>query len=232
MKKILVVVATFEELKSFFLSKGVKNLAVGEIFSMPSGWFAADFMISGVGSIATACNVSRYLSKNEVCFALNLGICGSFNSGLNLGQLVQPRSEIQLMEIEDKENYSTVFESGIVNQNQFPFQQGVLYNKSPQLIVSKEIIEVASLSSDMVHGNRNSILRISGKYRPDVESMEGAAFFYCCLMAGVPFAEFRAVSNFVEPRDKSKWKLPLAIENLNVFLEKSLMEFEDNNSFF
>lgn len=232
MKKILVAIATFEELKPFFISKGIENIAVGEVLSIPSGWFTADFLICGVGSVAMASNVSRYLAKSDVHFALNLGICGSYNGRLELGQLVQPRSGIQLMEIEDNGNYSTVFESGITNCNQFPFQQGVLYNRSPQMIGSKKIMEVASLSSDIVHGSLGSIQRISEKYKPDVESMEGAAFFYSCLMAGVPFAEFRAVSNFVEPRDKSKWKLALAIENLHAFIDKSLMEFENGKSFF
>ena len=44
--------------------------------------------------------------------------------------------------------------------------------------------------------------------------MEGAAFMYACLMHGVPFAQIRAVSNVVERRNRSSWKVQEAIEAL------------------
>ena len=37
--------------------------------------------------------------------------------------------------------------------------------------------------------------------------MEGAAFMYACLIAGVPFAQVRAVSNRVERRNRAAWDL-------------------------
>jgi futalosine hydrolase len=52
------------------------------------------------------------------------------------------------------------------------------------------------------------------QFPPQVESMEGAAFMYAALLAGVPFAQVRAVSNRVERRNRDAWNLPLAIENL------------------
>ena len=48
----------------------------------------------------------------------------------------------------------------------------------------------------------------------NVESMEGAAFFEACLAAGVPFAEIRAISNAVGESDRSRWVIPLALDNL------------------
>jgi futalosine hydrolase len=44
--------------------------------------------------------------------------------------------------------------------------------------------------------------------------MEGAAFMYACLIHGLPFAQVRAVSNAVEPRNRVAWKLADAIRNL------------------
>ena len=61
-------------------------------------------------------------------------------------------------------------------------------------------------------------------YQADLESMEGAAFFYSCLAAGVPFTEIRSVSNFVAERDKSHWNIPLAIQNLDKTLDHLLKE--------
>ena len=56
----------------------------------------------------------------------------------------------------------------------------------------------------------------------DIESMEGAAFFECCLRQGVPFAEIRAVSNQVGERDHARWDIPLALKNLQTALETFL----------
>jgi futalosine hydrolase len=39
------------------------------------------------------------------------------------------------------------------------------------------------------------------------ESMEGAAAAHVCAMRGVPFLEVRGVSNLVENRDRSKWRI-------------------------
>jgi futalosine hydrolase len=54
-----------------------------------------------------------------------------------------------------------------------------------------------------------------GRFEVQVESMEGAAFLYCCLTAGVRCAQVRAVSNRVERRNRAAWNLPLAIQALN-----------------
>ena len=54
--------------------------------------------------------------------------------------------------------------------------------------------------------------------------MEGAAFFYACLLGGVRFHQIRSISNFVEERDRSKWDIPLALANLNKTLFEILKE--------
>ena len=64
--------------------------------------------------------------------------------------------------------------------------------------------------------------RMKKKYHPIVESMEGAAMHYACLMEEIPFIQLRAISNYVGERDKSKWKMREAIELLNDRLMKIL----------
>jgi futalosine hydrolase len=44
------------------------------------------------------------------------------------------------------------------------------------------------------------------------ESMEGAAAAHVCAIYDVPFLEVRGVSNLVEDRDRSKWRLAEAAE--------------------
>jgi futalosine hydrolase len=59
----------------------------------------------------------------------------------------------------------------------------------------------------------------------DIESMEGAACFYVCLLEKIPFLEVRSISNYVEPRNRANWNLPLAIQNLNQVLVEMIDGF-------
>ena len=74
--------------------------------------------------------------------------------------------------------------------------------------------EVAGLTVNTAHGHEPSIASLLDRERADVESMEGAAFMYACLVAGVPFVEVRAVSNRVERRNRAAWDLKGAIDAL------------------
>ena len=68
----------------------------------------------------------------------------------------------------------------------------------------------------------NTLQHLDDRFRQvtaDVETMEGAAFFSFCLERGIPFAEVRAVSNFVGERDHANWDIPLALKNLALALE-------------
>ena len=50
--------------------------------------------------------------------------------------------------------------------------------------------------------------------------MEGAALHYVCRSMSVPFMQVRAISNYIGERDKSKWKMKEAVDNLNDTLLK------------
>ena len=76
--------------------------------------------------------------------------------------------------------------------------------------------EVAArgITVNTVHGNPRSIAAVAERFKPHVESMEGAAFMYACLIHGLVFAQVRAVSNVVEKRNRSAWKMAEAIGSL------------------
>ena len=56
-------------------------------------------------------------------------------------------------------------------------------------------------------------------FNADIETMEGAALHYVCLQEHIPFLQIRSISNHVGERDKTKWKIKEAIENLNKELQ-------------
>jgi futalosine hydrolase len=70
-----------------------------------------------------------------------------------------------------------------------------------------------------VTDNPDQIKQLVDHFKPDIESMEGAAFHYVCLSLGVPFLQIRSISNRVGERDKRKWEMKTAIANLNRALE-------------
>jgi futalosine hydrolase len=121
--------------------------------------------------------------------------------------------------IEENGNFKTLFETGFIKKNDFPFKDEWLVNPLPlltenNLFVAKGIT-VNKIGDDPV---QNKIIK--RKFLPDVESMEGAAFHYVCLQQKINFLQLRGISNDVGQRDKSKWKLKESVENLNKELFK------------
>ena len=114
-----------------------------------------------------------------------------------------------------------MFELGFITADDFPFSGGKLLNPGAELV---QFLPIASgITVNKAHGTDDSIAKCRKKYpAAQVESMEGAAFFYACLRADLPFVEIRAISNYVEPRNREAWNIPLAIQNLNQVVKEML----------
>ena len=85
---------------------------------------------------------------------------------------------------------------------------------------------VRGITVNRVHGIQKEIDLVRAQWQPDVESMEGAACFQVCLRAGIPFYEIRAVSNYVEIRNRAAWNIPLALSAM----EEALCDLLQNGS--
>ena len=84
---------------------------------------------------------------------------------------------------------------------------------------------MCGLTVQKVHGNKLSINELQTHCTNiEVESMEGAAVFYVAKMLDIPVLQLRSISNYVEPRDRSSWKIKEAINNLNEHLIKILKQ--------
>ena len=81
----------------------------------------------------------------------------------------------------------------------------------PPNSVLRRLPSVDGITVNTVHGSEPSIAAVVQRFRPHVESMEGAAFMQSCLIPGIRFAQVRAVSNVVERRNRDAWKLADAI---------------------
>ena len=175
-----------------------------------------DVLVTGVGMVATAAWCSRALTATRYDLVLNCGICGSFDPVLGPGRVAHVVADrIAELGAEDGEAFLSVQELKLLDGDEFPFTGGQLVNTMPPLNAAlDELPAVSGITVNTVHGSRASIDAAIARFRPQVESMEGAAFMYACLLAGAPFAQIRAVSNVVEPRNRAAWNIAGAIENL------------------
>ncbi len=171
-------------------------------------------LITGVGMMHTAFALGRYLSSSRPDLAINAGVAGAFDKRLKLGEVVNVITETfgDLGVEEANGDFTSVHQLGLIDGDKGAFQNSRL--KNPGLDDYSFLPRVHGLSVNKVHGHSPSIQKIKELYNVEVESMEGAAFFYACLMDGIPFLEVRAISNYVESRNREQWKLSLAIDNL------------------
>ncbi len=173
-------------------------------------------LITGVGMVNTALMMGRYLD-DSYHMVINAGVCGAFGNELDLGEIVNVTEDI-LSELgaEDGEEFLTYDKLNLPGEHIFSAQH--------QTYLMPDLLKkVKGITVNTVHGNKASIEKVNQLYKPDIESMEGAAFFVACKDASKNYIQIRAVSNYVEKRDKSKWQMPLAIKNLNDFLITFIM---------
>lgn len=173
-------------------------------------------LVSGVGMVATTWALTRALERHRPELVINAGIAGAYDRNLMLGAVVNVVSEqFGDLGVEEPDgSFTDIFDLGLMDRAAPPFLNGRMEN--PEAALSKFLPTVNGLTVNKVHGSTASIDAVQKKYPAvQVESMEGAAVFFACLMAGVPFLEIRAISNYVEPRNREEWNIPLAIGNLN-----------------
>ncbi|MGB7218126.1 MAG: futalosine hydrolase [Vicinamibacterales bacterium] len=175
-----------------------------------------DLLVTGVGMVATAARCAQALTRERYDLALNLGVCGSFDRTLAPAAVVHVVTDrIAELGAENGEEFLTIQQIGLLGENEFPFTGGRLVNASPPVNAALRPLPcVDGITVNTVHGNARAIAAIASRFSPQVESMEGAAFMYCCLIHRVAFAQVRAVSNVVETRNREAWKMADAIDGL------------------
>lgn len=176
-----------------------------------------DILVTGVGMVATAVWCTRALAAERYDVAINLGVCGSFNAALPPPVAVHVTSDmLPELGVEDGPKFVPLQDVGLLDVDSFPFTGGRLVNAAaPSLPGLADLPAVSGITVNTVHGDDASIAVVVDRCAPDVESMEGAAFAYACLAAGVPFAQVRAVSNYVERRNRAAWTIDEAFDTLS-----------------
>jgi futalosine hydrolase len=198
--KTLVVAATIDEVRGVY-----KHFGLAETQHVEGLEF--DILITGVGMTATAFALGRKLHSGYKQ-VLNLGIAGCFDRNIALGDLVYVTTDLfSELGAENGAEFISIDELGFGSAR---VESKVLVN--PHL---DGLQHGLGITVNTVHGEPQSIARVTQRYHPTIESMEGAAVLYACAQCGIPAIQVRSISNYVETRNRDNWKIGLAIKNLN-----------------
>ena len=223
--KILYVTATGSEAATLTNIPGLLPLPEGYRF----GELEINMLITGVGSVSTSWALKQWISLNgKPDLAINGGIAGSYQDEFLPGDVVMPISDCFAdAGIEDGDNFITLAEAGLISANEFPYKNGNIYTDPHYSERLKGVIKtVRAITVNTATGSEISRRKLLEKFNPDIETMEGATFFYICSLENIPFIALRAISNKVERRNKNNWNIALALNNLSAKLNEVLLTLE------
>jgi futalosine hydrolase len=178
-----------------------------------------DTLITGVGVPAAIYHLQKRIHQMDYDFIIQAGIAGSFSNEMALGQVVLVKQDCFAdLGMEEKGNYTPVFNTAFADKDEFPFTDGWLMNADDN---SKyiDLPKVKAITVNKVSDSELQKQQFEQTFNADIETMEGAALHYVCLQEQIPFLQIRSISNHVGERDKTKWEIKEAIENLNKELE-------------
>ncbi len=184
-----------------------------------------ELLISGVGQLKTCYALQKKINSKRPDLVIQAGFGGS-SSKEDIGKTYMIRSEkIADLGVMEKSGFTSMFDMGLEKPDLFPFREGKLVNPYKFLLEwtglplmdGYTVNEIKSV--DFAGFQRNKV--------PVVESMEGAALHYVCLMEKIPFLQIRSVSNVTGDRDKSRWKFKEARESLHKSLVLLFQKLEN-----
>ena len=191
-------------------------------------------LITGIGGVSTAFFLAFSMNEFRPDYVIQAGIGGSFSTEYPPGNLVLIKEEVNGdLGVEEDGVFKDVFDLGLQQSSEKPYTNKMLVNPHCDHWSDYNLPVVRGVTINEITSSASRIQQLQQKYQPIVESMEGAAMHYSCLLQDVPFIQLRAISNFVGERDKSKWKMREAINALNEKLVEIIQrdwDFLPNNA--
>jgi len=202
--KTLVVAATLQEIEPSLDELRDRNI---------------DVLTTGVGMLATVYALAKKLQQERYELIVNVGVGGILDRKASLGEVYRVvQDEIFRFGAEDGE--------GFVPMEALGFGRSVFAERPPKNLSDRmetalsTIKTVRGITVNTVHGSAESILRLRQNHPNGnlMESMEGGGVFFVADAERVPVLQFRAASNYIEPRNRAAWEMAAAIGRLNGFL--------------
>lgn len=217
--KVILAAATELELHPFrSLSNGLSDLLL-------------DYWVTGVGAIGTTQFLEKNITAKKPDLIIQLGIAGAINDQIDIGSSVAVKEEmISDMGVWEADGYKDLFDMGFAERNTFPYQDGMLVNPHQQLLTQSKLPLVKSFGVNEISTSPEKISLLKHHYNVDIESMEGNAFHYVCLMNNIAFIQLRGISNHVGDRDKSRWKIKESLQTTYEACRSMLNQLKEDNT--
>jgi futalosine hydrolase len=184
----------------------------------------ADVVITGIGAVNAAHALTQYLATHpKPSVVIQTGIAGAYvPANIPVGSVVLADTEIYGdLGVLTLEGWQPMEEIGIplveangerpARFNYFPLDAALVARASA---IGGALITRTGpfLTLSIVTGVQILGDELYERFAAICESMEGAAAAHVCAIHDVPFLEVRGISNLVEDRDRSKWKIKEAAD--------------------
>jgi futalosine hydrolase len=181
-------------------------------------------VVTGIGAVNAAHALTKYLVTHpKPSVVIQTGVAGAFvPAGIPVGAVALADTEIYGdMGVLTKEGWQPMEAIGIpliaardgqpARFNYFPLDAALVARAAG--IAGRLVAKTgAFLTVSLVTGVQALGDELHQRFHAVCESMEGAAAAQVCALHDVPFLEVRGISNLVEDRDRSKWRLNEAAE--------------------
>lgn len=181
-------------------------------------------VVTGIGPVNAAHALTAYLATHaKPPLVIQTGIAGAFvPAAISVGSVVladteiygdlgvltvdgwQPIEAIGIPVVAAKDGHPPRF-------NYFPLD-GTLVKRASGIAGSLVARTGPFLTLSAITGVRALGDELHRRFGAICESMEGAAAAHVCALHDVPFLEVRGISNLVEDRDRSKWRIQEAAD--------------------
>jgi len=214
--KILIVSATYLEIEPLLLQFKLEKKINQKLKRFSYKNHTIDVLITGIGMTSTAYWMGKTINSTAYDLALNLGLAGSFDPDIKIGDVVHvDTDQISELGAEDGDSFLSLIDINLIPDEHYLLNHGKMKNSTPiNNEVINQLVNVNAITVNTTHGNDTSIEKIQQLHHPQIETMEGAAFFYACLFEGITCSQIRSISNKVEKRNKDNWQISLSVKTL------------------
>lgn len=200
------------------LTVGGKPLAVGYLHGVPTG-----LLLTGPAAANVVQALTAAIEYERPAMVIQTGCAGAFKpSGLTVGDIALATEEIDVqlgVESASDDDVPDPLPFPLMIKNGKPIRN--CYSLDSAMVDSAARTIRSSLSSEGVNIQKGPFVTVSTitatdrtgemlyrRFRPCMESMEGAVAAYTCLHYDIPFLEIRSASNLVEKRRRDCWDIP------------------------
>lgn len=175
----------------------------------------------GMGKTNAAQGATALLETRAVRGVVGFGIAGAYpGSGLETGEVALASEVVYADEgvdapagwLSTQEIGIPLLEHGELRRfNHFPLDPALVDRARDALGAAGIPVRVGlALTVSTCSGTAARGAELARRFGALTEGMEGAALAHVCALYGVPFLEVRGISNPVEDRDLSRWRIPEA----------------------